>query len=255
MEIVYFSPTGNVKYLAQRLSEELRLRQTAARLLPLEFTDPAALEKNGEMVLLYSVHAFHPPRTVTRFARSLPSGHIKRASIISVGSSDIWMNAAASLPLKKILLRKGCSIHRDELLAMPLTFAFAFPDDQSKKLISQAEGKISQIAAALLLDQESTSFVPLKSKIMTGIGQAEGLAARLFGLELHASDACSSCGQCERDCPEKNIRMNKANKPVFGLNCLMCLRCIYNCPEKAISPRFSRFIPIKGGYSIERYLK
>lgn len=58
---------------------------------------------------------------------------------------------------------------------------------------------------------------------MSKIGLVEGLAARLFGLELHTSDACSSCGLCEAECPEKNIRMNKAHQPVFGLNCLMCL--------------------------------
>lgn len=255
MEIVYFSPTGNVKYLAHRLFEQLQLKQIAASILPMEHTDPATLKKDGDMVILYSIHAFHAPRTVIRFARNLPSGHLKRVSIISVGSSNSWANAAASLSLIKILQEKNCSIQRNELLAMPLTIAIALSDDQSEKLICQSEEKIDQIAATLLSDPEQISFVPFKSKLMAGIGHMEGLAARLFGMELHADEACSSCGLCERECPEKNIRMNKSNKPEFGLNCLMCLRCIYNCPENAISPRFSKFIPIKGGYSIERYRK
>lgn len=161
MEIVYFSPTGNVKYLAQRLAEELHLKQTTAKIMPLEHTDPATLEKDGDMVLMYSVHGFNAPRTVARFARSLPSGHLKRASIISVGCTDTWVNAAASLSLKKILQEKGCSIHRDELLAMPLTFVTAFPNDLSKKLINQSEEKIGQIAAALLADQKSISLCAL----------------------------------------------------------------------------------------------
>lgn len=255
MEIVYFSPTGNVKYLARRLFEQLQLKQIPARILPLEHTDPATLKKDGDMVLLYSIHAFNAPRTVIRFARNLPAGHLKSVSIISIGSSDSWVNAAASRLLRKILQEKGCSIHRNELLAMPLTFLMAFPDDLSEKLICQAEEKIDQIAATLLSDQESITFVPFKSKLLAGIGRMEGLAARLFGMELQANDACTSCGLCERECPEKNIHMNKANKQEFGLNCLMCLRCIYNCPEKAISPRLSKFIPIKDGYTIERYRK
>jgi len=255
MEIVYFSPTGNVKHLAKRLLEQLQLKQIIARILPLEHTDPASLEKDGDLVLLYSIHAFHAPRTVIRFARNLPAGHARRVSVISVGSSNSWMNAAASLSLIKILQEKKYLIHRNELLAMPLTLAITFPDELSEKLICQAEEKIDQIAETLLSDQGSISFMPFKSKLMAGIGHMEGLAARLFGLELHADDACSSCGLCERECPEKNIRMNNANKPEFGLNCLMCLRCIYNCPEHAISPRFSKFIPIKGGYTIERYRK
>lgn len=78
MEIVYFSPTGNVKYLAQRLAEELHLKHTAAKIWPLEHTDPATLEKNGDMVLMYAVYGFNAPRTVVRFARSLPSGHFNQ---------------------------------------------------------------------------------------------------------------------------------------------------------------------------------
>ena len=42
-------------------------------------------------------------------------------------------------------------------------------------------------------------------------------------------------------------------KPKFGFKCLMCMRCIYNCPEKAISPRFSKFIPIRKGYSLKKF--
>jgi hypothetical protein len=33
------------------------------------------------------------------------------------------------------------------------------------------------------------------------------------------------------------------------------MRCIYNCPEEAISPRISKFIPIKKGYSLSKYIK
>jgi len=255
MEIVFFSPSGNVKYLAQCLYKELQQKQIMARLLPLEHTDPKTLEKDEDVVLLYSIHGFNPPRTVIRFARNLPSGHQKRVSIISVGSADTWPNAAASLSLKKIFEQKGYSIHRNELLAMPLTFVMALPDDQCEKLICKAEEKMDQITVALLSNQKSISCVSFKSKLLTGIGHVEGLAARLFGLELHANDNCSSCGLCVRECPEKNINMNKINKPDFGLNCLMCLRCIYSCPENAISPRFSKFIPIKGGYTIERFRK
>lgn len=49
-------------------------------------------------------------------------------------------------------------------------------------------------------------------------------ASRLFGLELHANNACTSC-----------------------------VTCWNNCPEKAISPRFSKFIPIRKGYDLKKF--
>jgi ferredoxin len=254
MDIVYFSPTGNVKHLAQHLAEVLKSRQTRCILHPLERTDPGTLEQDVHLVLMCPVHAFNPPRTVLRFIKDLPPGGTRSVSILSVGSSESWMNAGASLSLKRILETKGYKVQQDALLAMPLTILSAIPEQQAKTMIRKAEEKIQQIAAGLHVDQETASHVSLKSRIVSVLGRVEGFAARLFGLELRASDACTACNLCIEGCPENNIRMDHASKPAFGCRCLMCLRCVYICPEGAISPRFSKFIPLKGGYHIERYL-
>ncbi len=253
MDIIYFSPTGNVKHLAQYLADVLLEGETTATIHPLEHTEPQSLAKGGSMVLMYPVHAFNPPRTVLRFVRSLPSAFNRDVTIISVGSSSSWMNAAASWAIQKILKAKGCKICQVELLAMPLTIVAAFSDEQAKEVIAKSEERIQLVATRLLTGHVSDINIPLKSKIISKIGQLEGFAARLFGRELRANEDCTSCGLCARECPEGNIRMNNANHPVFGMRCLMCMRCIYNCPERAISPRLSKFIPIKGGYDIERY--
>ena len=254
IEILFFSPTGNVQHLAHYLSNILETQKTPVNIFQLENTDPGRLHVDGHLVLLYPIHAFNPPRTVVRFIRNLPASRVKSASIICVGSSESWMNAAASMPIKRILEKKGCMIHLDELLAMPLTILSPFPDHQAREMIKNAERKLDQVAAILLSGQGRSGNVPLKSRLVARLGRIEGLAARAFGLELRASNACTSCGLCIDQCPEKNIRMGKGNKPAFGTRCLMCLRCVYNCPETAISPRFSKFIPIKGGYQIEKYL-
>jgi ferredoxin len=254
MDIVFFSPTGNVKHLAQHLAEVLKSRQNHCNLYPLERTDPETLEQDGHLVLLYPVHAFNPPRTVVRFVKGLPPGVVRSVSILSVGSSESWMNAGASLSLKRMLDDKGCKVQQDALLAMPLTILSAMPDQQARKMIIKAEEKIQKIAAGLHVGLETASPVPLKSRIVSALGRVEGFAARLFGLELRASNACTACNLCIEGCPENNIRMDNASQPAFGTDCLMCLRCVYICPEDAISPRFLKFIPIKGGYLIERYL-
>lgn len=245
--ILYFSPTGNVKYLAEKLSYNLGSENTS--LLPLEFTNPEHLEPGVQLVIMYSIHAFNPPRTVRRFVNKIPEGLYKNISLISVGCAESWVNKAASSGLKKKLQEKGYSILVEEIMAMPLSFIMSFPEDLIKKQILTADNKIGEIANSVLSEDASDSIIPLKSKILHGLGKAEGPAARMFGIELHAGRDCTSCGICVKNCPEKNIRFNKKNKPKFGLSCLMCMRCIYNCPEKAISPRISKFIPIKEGFN------
>ena len=111
------------------------------------------------------------------------------------------------------------------------------------------------IGKALTEGTETVREVEGKSRLLSFFGKAEQFASRLFGLELHAAENCSSCGTCWGNCPEKNIKRGSDGKPQFGYNCLMCMRCIYNCPENAICPRFSKFLPIKNGYSLSLYVE
>jgi ferredoxin len=251
--IIYFSPTGNVLHLAKQLADGLK--SPKEDLLPLEFTDPLQLESNKHLVLLYPVHGFNAPRPVKRFVSSLPPGLYESVSLIAVGFAGNWLNGAVSSDLRKPLVKKGYSIVVDEDLAMPLTFIMNSPDDLNLKLIAESESKIADLSRRIVEKDLSKKEVQFKSKIVNFMGKAEAPAARLFGLELHANNDCTSCGTCWTNCPQQNIKQKSNGKPGFGFNCIMCMRCIYHCPEQAIAPRISKFIPIKGGYSLSKYIK
>ena len=251
--IVYFSPTGNALHLARQLADGLKCPKED--FLPLEFTDPKQLESNNHLVLLYPVHGFNAPRTVKRFVKSLPPGLFEFVSLIAVGFAGNWLNGAVSSELRKSLMKKAYPIVVDEDLAMPLTFIMNFPDEMNLKLIAESESKIADLCSRIMEKDSSEKKVLFKSKIVNFIGKIEAPAARLFGLELHANNDCTSCGTCWTNCPQQNIKQKSNGKLGFGFNCIMCMRCIYHCPEQAISHRISKFIPIKGGYSLSKYIK
>jgi ferredoxin len=251
--IVYFSPTGNVLHLAKILADNLGSDRT--KILPMEFVEQNQLKISKQLILLYPIHGFNAPRTVKRFIKNLPSGLFEFVSLLGVGCTTNWLNDAASSDLKKILIKKNYSILVDEILAMPLTFIMEFPIEVATKLITESEEKIKNISTSIAKEKKSTGKIKAQSHLLNFLGKAENPAARLFGLELHADKNCTSCGICWNNCPEKNIQKNSLNKPKFGFKCIMCMRCIYNCPEKSISPRFSKFIPIKKGYSLDKLRK
>ncbi len=251
--IIYFSPTGNVLHLAKLLAADLK--SPVENILPLEFTNPEQLKNNEHLILLYPVHGFNAPKTVKRFVKALPAGLYEFVSLIGVGCSTGWANGAVSSELRKSLREKDYSIIVDEILAMPLSFIMSFPYDLNLKLIAQSESKIAGLSSSISEKKESDKKVLFKSKIMNFVGKVESPAARLFGLELHANNDCTSCGTCWNNCPAKNIQQKSNGKPGFGFNCTMCMRCIYSCPEKAISPRFSKFMPIKNGYTLSKYIE
>ena len=250
--LLYFSPTGNVRHLAKTLADHLDPNETT--LVPLEGSEPEELGQGEHLVLLYPIHGFNPPRNVQRFVRRLPPDRFDAVSLIAVGCADHWVDQAVSRRLRRALTGKGYSVVVDEILAMPLTFVTAFPDDMGRSLVAGSEKRMQDVAASLDSIPRVAQRVPWKSRLVSLLGRLESPASRLFGLELHASEGCTSCGTCWNECPQGNIRRGRDGRPRFGFDCLMCMRCIYNCPENAIAPRISKFIPIKGGYSLSRYV-
>ena len=249
--IIYLSPTGNTLYLVKKLQEQLNISND--KIFPLEFTDSKQLKKDEDLILMFSIHGFNPPRTVKRFIESLPSGLFNNIHIIAVGCSTSWINDAVSQRIRKSLIKKKYNVVTHEILAMPLTLVMKFPKDLGIKLIEESTEKIKEIAIRIKEDATSNRHIKLKSKIISTIGKIEDPASRLFGLELHANKKCISCALCWNNCPENNIRPNKNNHPKFGLKCMMCMRCIDNCPAHAISPYISKFLLTKDGYSLEEY--
>jgi len=250
--IIQFSPTGNAAQLATKLADELG---GDTKVHALEHSDPSLLENNQHLIIVYAIHAFNAPRTVKRFVKNLPKGIYNKVSLIGVGCNTSWVNGAVSKDIKCELERKLYTIIADEVLAMPLTFIMAFPDEVAKQQILEANLKIKEIAKDIREERISQKNISLKSHVINFVGRAEPIASRFFGLELHAKKGCTQCGLCVRECPEKNIKMDDKGKIHFGFKCLMCMRCIYNCPKKVITPRISKFIPIRKGYTIKKHIE
>jgi len=197
--IVYYSPTGNTKYLAQYLKK--CLSKVEVEVLPLEFTDPLSLKEGEQLILMFPIHGFNAPRRVKRFIKELPSDLYKGVSLIAVGCNHTWVNDAASLAIKKKLVKKGYQVYLDEIMAMPLTIVMKFPEDTKKNLIKESRIQIRDISKKIINLERTIRRVPMKSRIISFVGKVESPAARLFGLELHAKKTCISCAICWENCP------------------------------------------------------
>lgn len=258
MKIIYFSPTGNVRYLADQLGKELGLSEGAV--VSMESYSAGDIAAGGFIdnqytIVMYPIHAFNAPVYVKKLIKMLPSGNGQKIALLACGCVKADINSAATFDVRKMLLKKGYSITFERLFAMPLTIVTSFPEKLCKKLITDA-GKDIQETARIIRENTEVLLKPkLSARILRKISIIERAGARMLGLELYANKQCTSCGICVKNCPAGNIRFNKKNKPRFGFKCYMCLRCVYDCPEKAIKPRISRFVLIKGGYDINRYIE
>lgn len=250
--IAYYSPTGNTLHLAKQIASYFG--QTEADLINIGTAKPELPKTGSHLILMSAINGFNLPQRVIDYARRLDSDTCQTVSIVAVGCNDIWINDAATLQVSRILEKKGIGIQVNEVLAMPLTFIMSFPEEAGKSVISKSEKALGQLVEKIQKGEVAQKLIPTKAKVISRMGRLEKPAARMFGLELHASKKCTSCGKCWRECPAGNIKKTANGKPKFGFKCTMCMKCIYECPEKAIGPYVSRFIPIKGGYRLADYL-
>lgn len=246
IHLTYFSATGNTEFLATELKEILYLKENQFT----RFGQPIP-ENCSHLIVMFPIHGFNPARPVKKEFESMIQS-VKRVSLIAVGCNDTWLNAAASLPLKHKLSTQELCV--DEVLTMPLAFMVEFPKEIGHKLIENSLAKLEKIKDQIERADFLSRPIGNRSKIITKLGSLESSAARLFGLELHATKACTGCSICQSACSFKNIKF-KNHKPAFGLKCGLCMNCIYVCPQKAIKPYISRFLPLKNGYSLQQYLE
>jgi len=248
--LLYYSATGNTKHLAKELASQLSIEKD--KIFELDQTPYEKLKGNDHLVLMYPIHGFNPPRTVKRYIKNLPKGLYKEVSLVAVGCNDLWLNNAVSVNLRKHFIKAGLIIKVDAIIPMPITIVMGMKEEMKAEIIEKAMESIQSIAKDILENQTKYRKVQLASRAVHQMGKLEDVAARLFGLELHAKKGCDSCGICWNRCPENNIKEGKKGLPKFGFSCSMCMRCIYSCPQKVITPRFSKFLTIKDGYTIKK---
>lgn len=63
---------------------------------------------------------------------------------------------------------------------------------------------------------------------------------------FYATDACISCGLCEKICPTGTIRLSADGRPVWADTCVQCVACIHRCPVRAIE--YGKATQKKGRY-------
>ncbi len=247
--IIYFSPTGNTKYLAKCLSSKIE----DCQVYNMQTTDVDEIE-GDEIIIMSSIRAFSVSMIVTKYLDLLLSRKkIKKIHIINVGCTTASINDGSSILIYRVAKKHSVLIGIDRVLAMPLTIAYKFPKEVGKKQIQDSVDELESISDDIKSGIEEKRIIKTSTKALGLINVIERNAAKLFGLELHATKDCIKCSKCINECPTKNITYNKKGKIKVSTKCMLCLNCIYTCPKKAMTPRISKFIPLKG-YSLKEYL-
>ena len=239
MLMLYFSGTGNSKYIAELFCKQMDAVCHSIE----EKLDFAALIANGQTIAFcYPIYASRPPRIMRDFvSRQIEA--LRGKKIIIFCTQNIFSGDGAR-SFVDLLPKNHVEVLYSEHFLMPnnVSNLFFYPMSNErgiKKYLMKAERKMQKAC----------------HNIKAGIIKKRGfnLISRLLGLpqgvcvpwiekrtknSVRINENCSGCKLCVLICPVNNL-ISEKTMPIAAGNCITCYRCVNQCPQKAITTMFN----------------
>ena len=231
--IMYFSGTGNSRYIAQRIAVALgdELLSMNDRI---KAGDHSPTETDERLVIVTPTYAWRIPRIVRDHLAETDFPCGAQVWFVMTCGSEIG-NAAGynrALCREKQLTYMGTA-----QIVMPENYIAMFNAPQAaeaRQIVAGAEPDIDRVISAIAAKQ---AFAPprnnLCDRFMSGPVNPIFYSFFVKANAFTAGDTCTGCGQCARLCPTNNIAVQNS-KPVWGGDCTHCMACICRCPVEAI---------------------
>lgn len=238
--IFYFTGTGNSLWVAKALGEALgeplvsiadELRKEAE-----DLTYP--VRPDEKILFVYPVHSWGPAVPVSRFISRLTLNGYAGQPVYSVSTCGDECGYTDRL-IRKALGKRAIPLTAAYSVIMPNNYILlpGFNVDSKEveeRKLQEAPARVDGIVEAIRTHRQEalyhTGSMPgLKSRCVYPLFAHLAIGRNAF----RATDACISCGLCERICPTGTIRMQDG-KPVWANTCVQCVACIHRCPVRAI---------------------
>ena len=240
--IIYFSSSGNTKYIAKLIEKGLIFANFEPELVP--FNSLKKRKLNFEEIEVFGVGApiyalaFTP--NMLKWVKKLPEARKKTKFFLF--DTNAGLPCAPIKHVRKILEKKNYEFigaieivapTRDSVFEVK---AFRYVNWSRKKIEKAFQfgiklGKTIRTGVGQLNWSNPTLFSKLFRVIFQIIEKPfYKYFSRFFG---YAPEKCKSCRTCEKGCPTEAITFN--NRPIFNFKkCMLCFRCARNCPTNSI---------------------
>ena len=246
--ILYFSGTGNSKYVARRLADALD-EPLCSMNDRIKSDDTTPVETGKRLIIVTPTYAWRIPRIVREWLLSTVLTGAKQAWFVMTCGGEIGNAGKYNHALCQ---EKGLACMGTAQIIMPENYIAMFGAPQAaeaRQIVAKAEPDIDRAIAAIAAGEQ---FPPTRNNLydrfMSGPVNPIFYSFFVKAKAFTASDACVSCGQCVERCPMNNITLQNG-RPVWGGNCTHCMACICYCPTEAIE--YGKKSPGKPRYHYE----
>lgn len=233
--ILYFTGTGNSRYVARKIAEEINDEVVSINQLIKQESKDELISTNKPFIFVCPTYAWRLPKVVTEFIRKTKfSGNNKVYFIMTCGEDT----AKAINYIQKLCDDKGWELKGMAEIKMPENYIALFPvpdKETAKQIIEEADKLIYKIASDIRNENNFNIVAPsgLNGTIKSGITNIAFYKFIVHAKGFYSTNQCIGCGKCVNLCPLNNIIL-KNEKPTWKNKCTHCMACISGCPTKAI---------------------
>ena len=230
--ILFYSATGNSRYVAKRLGE--RLGETPVDLLDrLKNHDYSELHSETPWVICCPTHAWQIPHILRDWIERTPLTGSRDIYFVLTrgGSTRVPGYAARVLSEKTGMNYKGLVA-----ILMPENYVAMFPvpeEDAAREIVKDALPAIDSAADTIQRGESFAEKITAPEIWLNKLINYSFYTYLMSDKPFCVSDKCVSCGLCAEKCPVSDISIENG-KPVWHGNCMHCMACICNCPAGAI---------------------
>ena len=216
--VLYFTGTGNSRYLARRIAEGLEMSFYDLNAC-IKAGNTAPVQTGRDVVLVTPTYAWRIPRVVSEWLGKTELTRAERIWFVMDCGSEIGNAAKYN---RQLAAQKQLQYMGTAQIIMPENYIAMFnapQKEQARSIVEQAEPALQKVLTQLKAGQE---FSPPRDNLYDRF--MSGPVNPVFYRFFVKADAFRATD---------NIHLENG-KPVWGKNCTHCMACICYCPKEAI---------------------
>lgn len=233
--LLYFSATGNSKYVATRIAKETNERMVSIVECCNSKRYSFSLQEGEAFGIVAPTYYFGLPSIVEGFLSKIRFTSVNDPYIYFVATYGTTPGQTATYA-NTYLEEKGSTLSASYSVKMPDTWTPIFNLTDREKVQRINEKAESQIDAIIdhIKSTERGNFMKARLPMFAVKLYRPNYEKRRQTKYFTVEDSCIGCGLCENLCPDHAIEIH-SKRPVWVKDqCVMCLGCLHRCPEFSI---------------------